>query len=67
MIALARASGAPRLDRAEAARALGGDPAQLDRALAGDAQGAYSQPYVDSTTWLPQWLPRQEPENRTSH
>ena len=40
MVALARASGAPRLDRAEAARALGADLAQLDRALAGDAQDA---------------------------
>jgi conjugative relaxase-like TrwC/TraI family protein len=43
MVALARASGAPRMDRAEAARALGADLAQLDRALAGrapDAQNA---------------------------
>jgi conjugative relaxase-like TrwC/TraI family protein len=40
MVALARASGAPRMDRAEAARALGGDLAQLERALAGDAQDA---------------------------
>jgi conjugative relaxase-like TrwC/TraI family protein len=37
MVALARASGAPRLDRAQAARMLGADLAQLDRALAGDA------------------------------
>jgi conjugative relaxase-like TrwC/TraI family protein len=40
MLALARASGAPRLDRAEAARALGADLAQLDQALAGDAHEA---------------------------
>ena len=46
MLALARASGAPRMDRAEAARALGADLAQLDHALAcgahdtqDDAQG----------------------------
>jgi len=37
MLALARTSGAPRMDRAEAARALGTDLAQLDRALAGHA------------------------------
>ena len=37
MLALARASGAPRMDRAQAARALGADLAQLDRALAGHA------------------------------
>ena len=35
MLALARAGGAPRMDRAEAARALGADLAQLERALAG--------------------------------
>jgi len=34
MLALARVGGATRLDRAEAARALGADLAQLDRALA---------------------------------
>ena len=39
MLALARANGAPRMDRADAARALGADLAQLDRALAGHAQG----------------------------
>jgi len=39
MLALARASGAPRMDRADAARALGADLAQLDRALAGRAPG----------------------------
>ncbi len=38
MVALARASGAPRMDRAEAARALGADLAQLERALDGRAQ-----------------------------
>ena len=38
MLALARADGAPRMDRAEAARALGADLAQLDRALTGDTQ-----------------------------
>ena len=46
MLALARASGAPRMDRAHAARALGADLAQLKTALAGrahdtpDARGA---------------------------
>jgi conjugative relaxase-like TrwC/TraI family protein len=40
MLALARASGAPRMDRAAAARALGADLAQLDRALKGDARDA---------------------------
>jgi len=40
MVALARANAAPRLDRAGAARALGADLAQLDRALAGGAQDA---------------------------
>ncbi len=42
MLALARARGAPRMDRAEAARALGADLAQLEAALTGgtpDAQG----------------------------
>ena len=42
MLALARADGAPRMTRAEAARVLGADLAQLERALAGrahDAQG----------------------------
>ena len=37
MLTQARASGAPRLTRAQAARALGADPAQLDAALAGRA------------------------------
>jgi conjugative relaxase-like TrwC/TraI family protein len=43
MVALARATGAPRMDRAGAARALGADLAQLEAALAGgasDTQGA---------------------------
>ena len=35
MLAQARADGAPRLTRAQAARALGADPAQLDDALTG--------------------------------
>ena len=37
MVALARASGAARMDRAQAARALGADLAQLEAALAGRA------------------------------
>ena len=37
MLALARATGAPRMDRAHAAHALGADLAQLDAALAGRA------------------------------
>ena len=37
MLALARASGAPRMDRAHAAHALGADLAQLEAALAGRA------------------------------
>ena len=41
MLALARAGGAPRMDRAEAARALGADLAQLDRALADGAPDAH--------------------------
>ena len=43
MLALARASGAPRIARADAAHALGADLAQLEAALAGrapDARGA---------------------------
>ena len=43
MLALARASAAPRLDRAEAARALGADLAQLERALADGAPDAHGQ------------------------
>jgi conjugative relaxase-like TrwC/TraI family protein len=45
MLTLARASGAPRMSRADAARALGADLAQLDRGLAGspahDTQDAH--------------------------
>ena len=40
MLAQARADGAPRLPRAQAAHALGADPARLDDALAGRAQDA---------------------------
>ena len=42
MLAQARASGAPRLTRAQAARALGADPAQLDETLTG-AREAHGQ------------------------
>jgi conjugative relaxase-like TrwC/TraI family protein len=42
MLAQARASGAPRLTRAQAARALGADPAQLDAALAGLAPAVHA-------------------------
>ena len=41
MLAVARASGAPRMNRADAARALGADLAQLEDALAGRAQNAH--------------------------
>ena len=40
MLTQARARGAPRLTRAQAAHALGADPAQLDAALAGRADAA---------------------------
>jgi conjugative relaxase-like TrwC/TraI family protein len=40
MLAQARATNAPRLPRAQAAHALGADPAQLDAALAGRADAA---------------------------
>ena len=40
MLAQARADNAPRLTRAQAAHALGADPAQLDAALAGRADAA---------------------------
>ncbi len=40
MLAQARAEGAPRLTRADAARALGADPERLQDALAGRAPGA---------------------------
>ena len=43
MLAVARASGAPRMIRAEAARALGADLAQLEGALAGHAQSAHGR------------------------
>jgi len=39
MVAQASASGAPRVSRAEAAHALGADPARLEDALAGRAHG----------------------------
>ena len=42
MVAQARAGGAPRMTRAEAARALGADLAQLEAALAGRAPGAHA-------------------------
>ena len=42
MVAQARASGAPRLDRAQAAQLLGADPLQLDDALAGHADDAHA-------------------------
>ena len=42
MLTQARASGAPRLTRAQAARALGADPAQLDDALAGRATDTHA-------------------------
>ena len=41
MLAQARADGAPRLTRAEAARALGADPERLEHALAGSARDAH--------------------------
>ena len=40
MVAQAGAGGAPWVDRAQAARALGADPARLEDALAGRARGA---------------------------
>jgi hypothetical protein len=43
MLAQARAGGAPRLTRAQAARALGADPAQLDDTLSGRARDADAQ------------------------
>ena len=41
MLAQARAGGAPRLTRADAARALGADPARLEHALAGRARDTH--------------------------
>ena len=43
MLAQARADGAPRLTRTQAARALGADPARLDDALTGRAHAAHDQ------------------------
>ena len=43
MLAQASASGAPRMTRAQAARALGADPAQLEDALAGRAHDTHDQ------------------------
>ena len=43
MLAQARADGAPRLTRAQAARALGADPARLDDALTGRARAAHGR------------------------
>ena len=40
MVAQARADGAPRVNRTQAAQALGADPARLEDALAGRARGA---------------------------
>ena len=42
MLTQARATGAPHLTRAQAARALGADPAQLDDALAGRATDTHA-------------------------
>ena len=42
MLTQASANGAPRLTRAQAARALGADPAQLDAALTGHAPDAHA-------------------------
>jgi conjugative relaxase-like TrwC/TraI family protein len=43
MLALSRAGGAPRMTRADAARALGADLAQIEDALAGRAHDAHGQ------------------------
>ena len=43
MLAQARADGAPRLTRADAARALGADPARLEHALDGSARDAQNE------------------------
>ena len=43
MLAHARADGAPRMDRAQAAQALGADPEQLDDVLTGRADDAQDQ------------------------
>ena len=47
MLAQARAEGAPRLTRADAARALGADPARLEHALAGAAPDAQERAHAD--------------------
>ena len=47
MLAQARADGAPRLTRAQAARALGADPAQLDDALTGRARDAHDAAHAN--------------------
>ena len=52
MVAQARAGGAPRMTRAEAARALGADLAQLEAALAGCAPGAPDAPADRTRTGL---------------
>ena len=58
MLALARATGAPRMTRADAARALGADLAQLEAALAGrapdaqDPRGAQDAPSPRTRTGL---------------
>jgi len=44
MLAQARAGGAPRLTRADAARALGADPERLERMLTGRAYEAHDAP-----------------------
>jgi hypothetical protein len=44
MVAYAGASGAPRMDRAQAAHALGADPAELEQTLTGRAQDADPPP-----------------------
>ena len=52
MVAQARAGGAPRMIRAEAARVLGADLAQLEAALAGRAPGAQDAPALRTRTGL---------------
>ena len=47
MLAQARASGAPRMTRAQAAHALGADPAQLEDALAGRAHDTHDAAHAD--------------------
>jgi hypothetical protein len=44
MVAHAGASGAPRMDRAQAAHALGADPAELEQTLTGRAEDANAPP-----------------------